>query len=65
MVPKDIQQEVYAHYRPGQTIDKKLSIDWLIAAAKARLAVAEAEGHEPGVELMTAVLIALRARKPS
>jgi hypothetical protein len=34
-VPKDLQREVYRHYRKGQEIDKDPSEKWLEAAKAA------------------------------
>lgn len=45
MVPDVIQKEVWAAYRRGQEQDKKPSIDWLIAADRASIAIAQAENQ--------------------
>ena len=34
-VPKNLQNDVYRHYRKGQEIDKQRSIEWLNAARAA------------------------------
>jgi hypothetical protein len=36
MVPKDIQDEIYRHYRAGQEFDKNPSKEWCKASFKAR-----------------------------
>lgn len=44
MVPKPLQADVWATYRPGQEIDKRPSQDYLTAQQAAIVAVAEREG---------------------
>jgi hypothetical protein len=44
-VPRDLQQKVWATYRPGQCDDRDVSRDWLKAADAAIAAVVEKE-HE-------------------
>lgn len=46
MVPRSIQKRVWAHYRPGQCEDMKVTKDWLKAAQEAIQAVVEAEADE-------------------
>lgn len=46
MVPKPLQQAVWAHYRPGQEVDKRPTSDYLDAANAAIKAVAEKEKRE-------------------
>lgn len=43
MVPKDLQQKVWKHYRPGQEIDKSPTAKYLRAAQKAISAVYKRE----------------------
>jgi hypothetical protein len=45
-VPKNIQQAVYLHYRPGQCDDKHPSKEWHDAADAAIGFVAQKEGHK-------------------
>ena len=45
-VPRNIQQAVYQHYRPGQCNDKCISKEWLEAAEAAIGYVAQQEGHK-------------------
>jgi hypothetical protein len=45
-VPDDIKDDIWKHYRRGQEIDKKPSIDYLAAALSAVHSVANAEGLE-------------------
>jgi len=35
MVPRNVQLEVWRHYRPGQCADKAPSPEWLVAASAA------------------------------
>lgn len=46
MVPKDLQRQVWATYRPGQCDDKHPSEAWHAAADAAIAAVALKEGRE-------------------
>jgi len=46
MVPKHLQRDVWATYRPGQCDDKHPSEAWHEAANAAIAAVARAEGRE-------------------
>lgn len=48
MVPRDIQRQVWAHYRPGQCDDKQFSKAWSDAADAAILAVYRKEKPTPG-----------------
>lgn len=51
MVPKALQARVWATYRPGQEIDKRVTEAYLVAQAAAIEAVAESEGRrEPTQE---------------
>lgn len=43
MVPKDLQREVWAHYRPGQEIDKRPTRSYLDVAQAACVAVWDQE----------------------
>lgn len=43
MVPKELQDAVWAAYRPGQEIDKKPSDAWMFAAQAAILRVFQLE----------------------
>jgi hypothetical protein len=43
MVPRDLQREIWRHYRPGQCDDKQPSAGWHAAADAAIRAVAERE----------------------
>lgn len=43
MVPKPLQQRVWATYRPGQEIDKQPSAEWHAAAQNAIAVVAALE----------------------
>ena len=45
-VPKNIQQAVYFHYRPGQCDDKNVSKEWMQAADAAIAYIAKREGHK-------------------
>jgi hypothetical protein len=63
MVTSDIQNQVYASYRYGQYADGKPSLDWLLAACKARLQVAQIENRKEAVEWLTKVLTTLNRRK--
>ena len=45
MVPREVQRQVWATYRPGQEVDKRPSDAWNEAAAAAIQAVALAERH--------------------
>lgn len=40
MVPRQLQGQVWKHYRPGQCEDKQPSVEWLQAARRAIDAVA-------------------------
>lgn len=44
MVPRKLQAAVWAHYRPGQEVDKRPTTDYLDAADAAIRAVAQKEG---------------------
>lgn len=44
MVPKPLQQRVWAEYRPGQEVDKNPSREYLAAAQRAIDHVAKREG---------------------
>lgn len=48
MVPKDIQDRVYATYRPGQCDDMRPSREWFKAARDAIGAVIDAERARQG-----------------
>jgi hypothetical protein len=61
MVPDILRREVRAHYRRGQCDDKRPSEEWLIAATRARLAVAEWEGA-PWVDFLRRVVRAREER---
>lgn len=43
MVPKQLQRDVWRHYRAGQCEDKQVSSEWLKAADEAILVVAARE----------------------
>jgi hypothetical protein len=43
MVPQELQQQVWASYRPGQELDKRPSEAWMFAAKAAILAVFQRE----------------------
>ncbi len=43
MVPKDIRNQIWEHYRSGQCNDKKPSREWLMAAKNAIKTVWEKE----------------------
>jgi hypothetical protein len=45
LVPDDLQQAVWAAYRPGQERDKRPTEHYLIVSTRAAIAVAEAEGR--------------------
>jgi hypothetical protein len=45
MVPRELQRQVWLHYRPGQCDDRRPSRDWLDAADAAIKAVAEKEAE--------------------
>lgn len=47
MVPKPLQDAVYATYRPGQENDMRPSIEWLDAATSAENHVRVVEGYRP------------------
>lgn len=47
MVPRQLQREVWRHYRKGQEIDKRPTLAYLIAQRAAVNAVAVSEGHKP------------------
>lgn len=47
MVPRQIQREVWAAYRPGQCDDMRPSAEWFVAADRAIEAVAIKEGLRP------------------
>lgn len=59
MVPADLQADVYAQYRRGQCSDRSPSKRWLLAAARARRAVAEKEGRAPAVEFLDGIIATL------
>lgn len=44
MVPRSLQCNVWAHYRPGQEVDKRPTVAYLDAADAAIRAVAAREG---------------------
>lgn len=44
-VPRKLQKAVWAHYRPGQCVDKEPSAEWHAAADAAIAYVAELEGR--------------------
>jgi hypothetical protein len=44
MVPKHIQREIWATYRPGQEIDKRPSAEYMAAQRRAIDAVKDIEG---------------------
>ena len=46
-VPKDLQNEVYRHYRPGQEIDKQPSQGWILASRAAINAVTSIKPKMP------------------
>jgi hypothetical protein len=46
MVPNQIQDQVWAYYRPGQEIDKRPTKDYLVAAGAAVQWVYEREQRE-------------------
>lgn len=50
IVPKNIQRQVWAHYRAGQCDDKNPSAEWHRAADLAIAYVAEREGHRAVAE---------------
>lgn len=56
MVPVEIRNEVWRHYRRGQERDKNPSIGYLKAARAAVVAVAELEGLTPDTRLYDALI---------
>jgi len=63
MVSPDIQNAIYASFRHNQCADRKPSLDWLIAACKARLQVAQIENKKEAEKWLVRVLILLNQRK--
>lgn len=45
MLPNSIRRKIWAHYRPGQEIDKKPTVEYLYWSFRAQLFVADLEGH--------------------
>ena len=58
MVPKPIRDRILAHYRPGQCDDWEPSMEYLIAAREAVVAVATQEGKTPDTRLYDVFLAA-------
>lgn len=61
MVPPELRDDVYEQYRRGQCDDKRPSKRWLLAAARARQAVARIEKRVEAVGFLAGVIARLEA----
>lgn len=61
MVSPELQADVYAQYNKGQSVTKRPSKRWLLAAARARREVAIQEHRTGAVEFLSGIISALEA----